>query len=50
MRWYIEPALADQRRFNAAVLELIDDLKARIEAKDEATDEGRPRADPGAGA
>ena len=26
MRWYIEPAFADQRRFNAAVLRLLDEL------------------------
>ena len=26
MRWYIEPALADQRRFNAAVLRLLQEL------------------------
>jgi hypothetical protein len=26
MRWYVEPALADQRRFNAAVLRMLDEL------------------------
>ena len=30
MRWYVEPALADQRAFNAAVLTLVDDLDERI--------------------
>ena len=30
MRWYVEPALADQRAFNDAVLKLIDDLDERI--------------------
>ena len=30
MRWYVEPAFADQRAFNGAVLELIDDLDERI--------------------
>ena len=31
MRWYVEPAFADQRAFNDAVLKLIDDLDERIE-------------------
>src|ERR1700722_2980405 len=30
MRWYIEPALADQRAFNDALLKLIDDIDERI--------------------
>jgi predicted metal-dependent hydrolase len=30
MRWYVEPAFADQRAFNDAVLNLIDDLDERI--------------------
>ena len=30
MRWYVEPALADQRGFNDAVLKLIDDLDERV--------------------
>src|SRR5579862_1218184 len=30
MRWYVEPALADQRAFNDALLKLIDDLDERI--------------------
>jgi len=30
MRWYVEPAWADQRAFNDAVLKLIDDLDERI--------------------
>ena len=29
MRWYVEPPLADQRRFNAAVLRLLDELSAQ---------------------
>ena len=29
MRWYVEPAFADQRAFNDAVLKLIDDLDER---------------------
>ena len=30
MRWYVEPALADQRAYNDALLKLIDDLDERI--------------------
>ena len=30
MRWYVEPAFADQRAYNDAVLKLIDDLDERI--------------------
>ena len=30
MRWYVEPAMADQRAFNNAVLKLIDDLDERV--------------------
>ena len=30
MRWYVEPAFAEQRAFNDAVLKLIDDLEERI--------------------
>ena len=29
-RWYVEPALADQRRFNAAVLRVLDELEDRL--------------------
>jgi hypothetical protein len=32
MRWYVEPAFADQREFNGLTLELIDDLAARTSA------------------
>jgi hypothetical protein len=32
MRWYVEPPLADQRDFNATVLDLIDDLSERTSA------------------
>jgi hypothetical protein len=31
MRWYVEPAFADQRAFNDAVLKLIDDLDERLQ-------------------
>ena len=30
MRWYVEPAFADQRAYNDAVLKLIDDLDERL--------------------
>ena len=30
MRWYVEPAFADQRAYNDAVLKLIDDLDERV--------------------
>ena len=30
MRWYVEPALADQRAYNDALLKLIDDLDERV--------------------
>ena len=30
MRWYVEPAMADQRAFNDAALKLIDDLDERL--------------------
>ena len=33
MRWYVEPLAADQRRFNAAVLKLVDTLWARGDAQ-----------------
>jgi hypothetical protein len=31
MRWYVEPAFADQRAYNDAVLKLIDDLDERLQ-------------------
>jgi hypothetical protein len=31
MRWYVEPAFADQRAFNDAVLKLVDDLDERVQ-------------------
>jgi hypothetical protein len=30
MRWYVEPAWADQRAFNDALLKLVDDLDERL--------------------
>jgi len=40
MRWYVEPALADQRRFNAAVLRMLDEFarESRKPAKPETRD------------
>jgi hypothetical protein len=32
MRWYVEPALQDQRIVNDALLRLVDDLARRVEA------------------
>jgi 2-polyprenyl-3-methyl-5-hydroxy-6-metoxy-1,4-benzoquinol methylase len=32
MRWYVEPLAVDQRRFNGAVLKLVDALSARADA------------------
>ena len=32
LRWYVEPALAEQRQFNAALLLLIDELTERVNA------------------
>jgi hypothetical protein len=31
MRWYVEPAFADQRAFNDAVLTLLDDIDERLQ-------------------
>ena len=36
MRWYVEPAFADQRAFNDAVLKLIDDLDERLQKLEQA--------------
>ena len=32
MGWYVEPALADQRIVNDALLRLVDDLSRRVDA------------------
>jgi hypothetical protein len=37
IRWYVEPAIADQRAFNDALLKLVDDLEARVEALERGT-------------
>ena len=39
MRWYVEPFAADQRRFNAAVLRLMDALSERVDAGQKAVEE-----------
>src|SRR5439155_12410259 len=49
MRWYIEPLALDQRRFNAAVLKLVDALSERADAGQAAlarhVDELHPRVE-----
>jgi O-antigen chain-terminating methyltransferase len=40
MRWYVEPFAAEQRRFNAAALRLVDALSERIDAAQTAVEEG----------
>jgi hypothetical protein len=40
VRWYMEPALEEQRRFNAAILQLVDDLAERTAALEERRDPG----------
>jgi O-antigen chain-terminating methyltransferase len=39
MRWYVEPFAADQRRFNAAALRLMDALSVRVDAGQTAVEE-----------
>ncbi len=39
MRWYVEPFAAEQRRFNAAVLRLVDALSERADAGQTAVEE-----------
>ena len=41
MRWYVEPAFADQRAFNDAVLKLIDDLDERVARLEQPSNEDR---------
>ena len=38
--WYVEPALEEQRRFNQAILELVDDLAERTALLEERLDRG----------
>jgi SAM-dependent methyltransferase len=45
MRWYVEPLAADQRRFNAAVLKLVDSLWARGDRQQAELDALRPRVE-----
>jgi SAM-dependent methyltransferase len=40
MRWYVEPFAAEQRRFNAAALRLVDELSGRVDAVQTAVQEG----------
>jgi hypothetical protein len=37
MRWYVEPAFADQRIVNDALLRLVDDLSRRLEELEKGT-------------
>jgi SAM-dependent methyltransferase len=39
MRWYVEPVAAEQRRFNAAALRLVDALSDRVDAGQAAIEE-----------
>src|SRR5947207_13987547 len=34
MRWYVEPALSEQRIVNDALLRLVDDLSRRVDARE----------------
>ena len=38
--WYVEPALEEQRRFNHAILQLVDDLAERTTVLEERLDRG----------
>jgi hypothetical protein len=42
VRWYVEPALEEQRRFNLAILELVDELAERTALLEERQDRGEP--------
>jgi hypothetical protein len=46
VRWYLEPALAEQRHFNSAMLQLVDDLAERAAALEAGQERhvGRERA------
>jgi SAM-dependent methyltransferase len=50
MRWYVEPALAQQRDFNASILKALDELNERVDAiageLDAAVDAANHRIDP----
>ena len=47
MRWYVEPALMDQRTFNAAVLRLVDDLQQQTAANTRKLEERLARLEEG---
>jgi len=40
MRWYVEPALSEQRIVNDALLRLVDDLAGRVEALESQAKQG----------
>jgi hypothetical protein len=47
MRWYVEPALMDQRTFNAAVLRLVDELQQQAAANTRNLEEQLARLEEG---
>ena len=47
MRWYVEPAFAQQRGFNSQVLRALDELSERIDAAQRAARGNGPRAPDG---
>jgi hypothetical protein len=47
MRWYVEPALMDQRTFNAAVLRLVDELQQQAAANTRKLEERLARLEEG---
>jgi SAM-dependent methyltransferase len=46
MRWYVEPALAQQRDFNASVLKALDELSERVDAVAGEVGDASRRVDP----
>ena len=42
VRWYVEPALEEQRQFNLAILQLVDDLAERTALLEERLDRSDP--------
>lgn len=40
LRWYVEPALVEQRQFNATVLRLVDELVERVGAAERQARDG----------
>lgn len=42
VRWYVEPAFEEQRQFNLAILQLVDDLAERMAMIEERPDQRDP--------